>query len=65
MTDSHFLPHGESLRRAIQWISDHEKYDQQAIEQASVQFDLTPQEEAFLQRHFKVEPARKSDQDET
>ena len=62
MSDS-LLPHGENLRRAIQWISDLGKHDRDAIERACVQFDLTPQEEEFLMRHFKVsvddKPGRK------
>ena len=61
MSDSPLLPHGETLRRAIQWISDQGKHDQATIEKASVQFDLTPQEEAFLMRHFKVESVKDPD----
>jgi len=53
MSDS-ILPHGENLRRAVQWISDRGKHDRDAIEKASVQFDLTPQEEEFLLKHFKM-----------
>jgi len=63
MSDSPLLPHGETLRRAIQWISDHGQYDQQAIEKASIQFDLTPQEEAFLLRHFSVGSGKNTDAD--
>lgn len=59
MTDS-ILPHGENLRRAVQWISDRGKHDRDAIEKACIQFDLTPQEEEFLLRHFKVGPADNS-----
>lgn len=52
------LPHGEALRRAIQWLSEQRLQEDQAadvkvlIEQASVRFDLTPSDEAFLLRHF-------------
>lgn len=60
MSDSSLLPHGENLRRAIQWISDRGQYDLKSIEAASVQFDLTPQEESFLLRHFKVVPSDKT-----
>ena len=59
MTDS-ILPHGENLRRAVQWISDHGKHDREAIEKACVEFDLTPQEEEFLLRHFNVDLADSS-----
>lgn len=60
MTDA-LLPHGENLRRAIQWISDRGIHDRDAIEKASVQFDLTPQEEEFLVRHFQVSSDEKPD----
>jgi len=53
MSDS-LLPHGENLRRAVQWISDQGKHDPDTIEKACVQFDLTPQEEEFLLQHFKI-----------
>ena len=56
MSESPLLPHGENLRRAIQWLSDQGQYDLKAIEAASVKFDLTPQEESFLIRHFKISP---------
>jgi hypothetical protein len=56
MSNSSLLPHGENLRRAIQWISDQGKHDLRSIEDASIRFDLTPQEELFLMRHFKIEP---------
>lgn len=59
MTES-LLPHGENLRRAVQWISDRGKHDKEAIEKACVQFDLTPQEEEFLYRHFQINPADKA-----
>ena len=59
MSDSGLLPHGENLRRAIQWISDQGTHDNVTLEKASVQFDLTPQEETFLYCHFKIEPANK------
>lgn len=55
MSDSPLLPHGENLRRAIQWISDQGKHDLKSVEDASIRFDLTPQEESFLMRHFKVD----------
>lgn len=53
MSDSSLMPEGENLRRAIQWISEQQKHDAKTIEAASVQFDLTPVEEAFLIRHFQ------------
>ena len=53
MSDSSLIPEGENLRRAIQWISEQHKHDSKTIEAASVQFDLTPNEEEFLIRHFQ------------
>ena len=54
MSGSSLIPEGENLRRAIQWIGEQHKHDPETIEAASVQFDLTPVEEAFLIRHFQV-----------
>lgn len=54
MSDSSLIPEGENLRRAIQWLSAQDTRDARAIEAASIKFDLTPLEEAFLLRHFKV-----------
>lgn len=54
MSDSSLIPDGENLRWAIRWIADQPRQDSKTIETASVKFDLTPLEEAFLLRHFKV-----------
>jgi hypothetical protein len=48
-----FLPEGEHVRRAIQWISDHRRDEDHAsslslVNQASIEFDLSPLEEAWL-----------------
>ncbi len=61
MSDSTLIPQGENLRRAIQWISDQQKHDARTIEAASIQFDLTPVEEAFLFRHFQAEKSVQPD----
>ena len=63
MSDSSLIPEGENLRRAIQWISEQNKHDAKTIESASVQFDLTPLEEAFLMRHFRISKAKNSTDD--
>jgi hypothetical protein len=44
------LPHGESLRRALRWLSDEHRHDAAAIEEAARRFDLSPAEEDFLLR---------------
>ncbi len=47
------LPEGEHVRRAIQWISDHRQDAEHApslelVNQASLEFDLSPLEEEWL-----------------
>ncbi|MBF0467455.1 MAG: hypothetical protein HQK61_00985 [Desulfamplus sp.] len=51
-------PQGESLRKAIQWISEEReaKPGQNAsllAEQAAIKFDLTPDDSEFLLRFVK------------
>lgn len=51
------LPEGESLRRAVRWISDRRRDEPQAkiarlIDEASLRFDLTPLEADWLWRNF-------------
>ncbi|MBW8189693.1 hypothetical protein K0504_01485 [Neiella marina] len=48
--------HGESLRKAIRWMSDFHAHDCQAVEEASLRFDLSPLEEEFLLQHFVFPP---------
>lgn len=48
------LPHGESLRRALRWMSEQGRHDAAAIDEAAQRFDLTPLEEDFLLNHFNV-----------
>ena len=47
------LPHGECLRRALRWLSDEQRHDAAAIEEAARRFDLSPAEEDFLLEHFR------------
>lgn len=46
------IMHGESLRKAIRWMSDFHAHDKTAVEEASLRFDLSPLEEDFLLQHF-------------
>lgn len=46
------FPEHESLRRAVQWLSDHGPATPASVEAAAVRFDLSPQDEAFLLEHF-------------
>jgi len=52
------MPEGESLRRALRWLSDRRQEDPRApraklISDASERFDLSPVEEEFLLRDWK------------
>jgi len=49
---SSITPPHENLRRAVQWLSDHGPATPESIEQASVRFDLSPEDEQFLLTHF-------------
>ncbi|SMC79661.1 hypothetical protein SAMN02746065_110111 [Desulfocicer vacuolatum DSM 3385] len=49
---------GEKLRKAVQWVSDEKKKnpgisDISLVDQAAVQFDLTPEDSEFLARFIK------------
>jgi hypothetical protein len=49
------LPQGEDVRRAIKWISEMRQSDPHAdsrklVEQACLQFNLSPVESDFLER---------------
>lgn len=46
------LPEGENLRRAVRWLSEEKAYTPEGIQEASIRFDLSPQEEQFLLDHF-------------
>lgn len=52
-----FQPHSESLQRALRWISDRRRDDPAAklaklIDEAALQFDLTPMDADFLWREL-------------
>ena len=53
MSHQPLLPHGESLRHALRWLSDERRHDAAAIEEAARKFDLTPAEEEFLLTHCR------------
>ena len=54
MTPERLLPRGESLRRALRWLSDQGRHDGAAIEEAARRFDLSPSDEEFLLRHCRT-----------
>lgn len=52
---SSVTPPHDNLRRAVQWLSDHGPATPATIEQASIRFDLSPEDEQFLLTHFLQE----------
>lgn len=52
MSSESILPEKENLRRAVRWISEQGTFTLKVVEEASVRFDLSPLDEAFLLRHF-------------
>lgn len=54
MSRDNLLPKGESLRRALRWLSDQGRHDGAAIEEAARRFDLSPSDEEFLLRHCRA-----------
>lgn len=53
MSDSWLQPRGQDLINAIRWLSDHHRHDLQAIEEAALRFDLSPNDEEFLLQHCR------------
>ncbi|MCF8091091.1 MAG: hypothetical protein K9K40_01365 [Desulfotignum sp.] len=57
---SNIQPQGESLKKAIQWVSDQKKNLPEApveklADAAALQFDLSPKDSEFLLRFVKQE----------
>ena len=53
-------PEGENLRKAVKWISDERQYGTEKslvklIEGASLRFNLSPLDEAYLMSFFKTD----------
>jgi hypothetical protein len=53
------IPQSESLKRAIKWISSYLKEDPdtkklKVIQDAVLRFDLSPKDEQFLYRFYKI-----------
>lgn len=51
-------PKGEHIRKAVKWLSDERQYNpgksiDKLISEASVRFDLTPNDEEYLVRLMK------------
>ena len=58
--NENLLPHGESLRNAVRWLSSQleagEVLSLKLIEEAALRFDISPVEEEFLRTHFTQKP---------
>ena len=50
------LPHGEDLRRAVQWLAEQPDHSPRVVEEAARRFDLSPADEEILLRHFAERP---------
>jgi len=65
MTLPPLVPPGQALRRAVRWLGEHGEWTAARVEEASIRFDLSPADEAFLlreaQRKTDVPPPRRSD----
>ena len=46
------IPEGEALRHALLWLAEQGNCTPEAVEQASVRFDLAPRDEEFLLCQF-------------
>ena len=62
-------PEGESLRRAVRWISGHLEEDAEQplpplIESATLRFDLTPRESEYLYAFYRGAVAGTADDKE-
>lgn len=56
------LPSGESMRKAVKWISEERQSDPdkpmaKLVEEASLRFNLSPAEGEFLFQFFKEQKA--------
>ncbi|MDI6796229.1 MAG: hypothetical protein QMD09_04755 [Desulfatibacillaceae bacterium] len=57
---STILPKGENLRKAVKWICERRKDEENVnipklLDEACVQFNLSPKDADFLARHIKNE----------
>ncbi len=53
MTLAPLVPKGEALRRAVLWLAEHRDWSPARIDEASLQFDLSPVDEEFLLRESR------------
>ena len=58
MSDNWLMPKGSDLIAAVRWLSEQQRHDRHAIEEASLRFDLSPLDEEFLLQHCREQNAR-------
>lgn len=58
MGDNWLMPKGSDLLCAMRWLSEQQRHDRHAIEEASLRFDLSPLDEEFLLQHCREQNAR-------
>lgn len=59
MTVPPLVPKGQALRRAVVWLAEHRDWSPARIDEASLQFDLSPAEEEFLLREARRADTRR------
>jgi len=47
---SRLVPEHEALRRAVAWLAERGPWTPELVDEASLRFDLSPTDEAFLLR---------------
>jgi hypothetical protein len=56
MSDSWLMPKGADLLSAIRWLSQQQRHDRHAIEEAALRFDLSRSMKSFCCRLLRVVP---------
>jgi hypothetical protein len=59
-----YLPEGEALRRAVDWLAAQPEPSHARIEEASQRFGLSPLEAAVLFRYFSLVTPSFNDEDQ-
>ncbi len=57
MSNNPLLPAHEDLRRAVAWLGSLDNVDSARIDEAALRFDLSPIDEEFLLRLFRITAA--------
>jgi hypothetical protein len=54
MSNNPLLPAHEDLRRAVAWLGSLENVNSSSIDEAALRYDLSPLDEEFLLRLFRI-----------